>query len=122
MVHPVYADLPTTIFEVMSGLARETAPENPNHPGIPDCPSLQGMGTGVLPVLEMLLQDTPGELVVLPCWPAQVPVDFTLYSPFAGKVEVHYVPGAPLEVATEREVRVRSGIPNPVGMKVSRKL
>ena len=28
MVHPVYADLPTTIFEEMSGLARQTGAAN----------------------------------------------------------------------------------------------
>ena len=38
MVNPVYADLPTTIFEVMSGLARETGAINlgqgfPEEPG-----------------------------------------------------------------------------------------
>jgi aspartate/methionine/tyrosine aminotransferase len=38
LVHPVYADLPTTIFEVMSGLARETGAINlgqgfPEEPG-----------------------------------------------------------------------------------------
>jgi hypothetical protein len=107
-------------FVLPCGLARETAPENPGHPGIPDCPSLQGLGTGVIPVLEMLLQDSPGEIVVLPCWPAQVPVDFTLYSPFAGRVDVHYVPPAELRVATEREVRVRSGLPAAAGSAVTR--
>jgi hypothetical protein len=105
-------------FVLPCGLARETAPENPSQPGIPDCPSLQGLGTGVLPVLEMLLQDTPGELVVLPCWPAQVPVDFTLYSPFAGRVEVHYVPNGALRVLTERPIRVRTGIRDPSGWEV----
>lgn len=105
-------------FVLPNGLARETAPENPSRPGIPDCPSLQGLGTGVIPVLEMLLQDRPDELVVLPCWPAQVPVDFTLYSPFAGRVEVHYVPQAVLQVTLERQIRVRTGIPAPVGMTV----
>jgi len=105
-------------FVLPCGLARETAPENPNRPGLPDCPSLQGMGTGILPVLEMLLQDAPGEITVLPCWPARVPVDFTLYSPFAGRVQVHYVPGTAFEVATEREVRVRSGVPTPLGLSL----
>ncbi len=37
MVHPVYADLPTTIFEVMSGLARETGAINLGQ-GFPDEP------------------------------------------------------------------------------------
>ncbi|MCF8505805.1 MAG: aminotransferase [Caulobacter sp.] len=37
MVHPVYADLPTTIFEVMSGLARETGAINLGQ-GFPDDP------------------------------------------------------------------------------------
>ena len=37
MVHPVYADLPTTIFEVMSGLARDTGAINLGQ-GFPDEP------------------------------------------------------------------------------------
>ncbi|MBI1405374.1 MAG: aminotransferase [Caulobacter sp.] len=37
MVHPVYADLPTTIFEVMSGLAREHGAINLGQ-GFPDEP------------------------------------------------------------------------------------
>lgn len=37
MVHPVYADLPTTIFEVMSGLAREAGAINLGQ-GFPDEP------------------------------------------------------------------------------------
>lgn len=37
MVHPVYADLPTTIFEEMSGLARETGAINLGQ-GFPDDP------------------------------------------------------------------------------------
>jgi len=37
VVHPVYADLPTTIFEVMSGLARETGAINLGQ-GFPDEP------------------------------------------------------------------------------------
>ena len=87
-------------FVLPCGLARETAPENPQRPGIPESPSLQGLGTGVIPVLEMLLQDYPDELIVLPCWPDRVPVDFTLYSPYAGRVEVHYRPANMLRVAT----------------------
>jgi aspartate/methionine/tyrosine aminotransferase len=37
MVHPVFADLPTTIFEVMSGLCRETGAVNLGQ-GFPDEP------------------------------------------------------------------------------------
>ncbi len=37
MVHPVYADLPTTIFEVMSGLARDSGAINLGQ-GFPDEP------------------------------------------------------------------------------------
>lgn len=37
LVHPVYADLPTTIFEVMSGLARDTGAINLGQ-GFPDEP------------------------------------------------------------------------------------
>ncbi|MBM3880391.1 MAG: hypothetical protein FJ387_11855 [Verrucomicrobia bacterium] len=107
-------------FVLPCGLARETAQNNPAAPSLPECPSLQGMGTGVLPVLEMLLQDYPDELVVLPCWPEDVAVDFTLYSPYAGRVEIHYRPGSTLRVATQREIRVRTGVGGPVTLQVKR--
>jgi hypothetical protein len=107
-------------FVLPCGLARETAPEHPQRPGIPGCPSLQGMGTGVIPVLEMLLQDYPDEIIVLPCWPQSVPVDFCLYSPYAGRVKVHYSPPGVLRVATERDMRVSTPIANLVEFMVER--
>ncbi len=107
-------------FILPCGLARETAQSNPAAPSLPECPSLQGMGTGVLPVLEMLLQDYPDELVVLPCWPEDVAVDFTLYSPYAGRVEIHYSPGSTLRVATQREIRVRTGVGSPALLQIKR--
>jgi len=101
-------------FVLPCGLARETAPTNPEVPAMPESPSLQGMGTGVIPVLEMLLQDYPDELVVLPCWPEKVPVDFTLYSPYAGRVEVRYQPGREVEVSLERPCPVSTPLAVPV--------
>jgi hypothetical protein len=83
-------------------------------------PSLQGLGTGVIPVLEMLLQDYPDELIVLPCWPEHVPVDFTLYSPYTGRVEVQYKPADTLRVATQREIRVRTAVGGPAVLQVER--
>ena len=44
MVHPVYADLPTTIFEEMSGLARETGAINLGQ-GFPDDPGPMALRT-----------------------------------------------------------------------------
>lgn len=105
-------------FVLPCGLARETAQENPQQPGIPECPSLQGLGTGVIPILEMLLQDYPDEIIVLPCWPEEVPVDFALYSPYAGHVEVHYHPQEKLLVATERAIAVRSGITRQIEFRI----
>jgi len=100
-------------FTLPCGLARETAPSNPTTKTdignwIPESPSLQGLGTGILTVLEMLLQDYPDKLIVLPCWPADVPVSFALYSPYAGRVEVSYRPGQELSVKTERPLPVES--------------
>jgi hypothetical protein len=105
-------------FVLPCGLARETAQNNPAAPSLPECPSLQGMGTGVIPVLEMLLQDYPDEIIVLPCWPENVPVDFTLYSPYAGRVEVRYSPTSTLRVATQREIRVRTAAGGPATLQV----
>ena len=91
------------------GLARETGPENPARGGIPEYPSLQGMGTGVIPVLEMLLADYPDKVIILPCWDARAPVRYALFSPFAGKVSVDYDPLRGAAVQTERPIRVEFG-------------
>ncbi|MBM3499464.1 MAG: hypothetical protein FJX74_12430 [Armatimonadetes bacterium] len=105
-------------FVLPCGLARETAPTNPEVPAMPESPSLQGMGTGVIPVLEMLLQDYPDQLVVLPCWPEKVPVDFALHSAYAGWVEVRYRPGTALEVATQRGIPVTSPLQDRAPLQV----
>lgn len=88
------------------GLAQEDAPTNPACTSMPECPSLHGMGTGMIPVLEMLLQDRADQLVVLPCWPKDVGVRYALYSPLAGRVEVDYRPDTGVLVRTERKVTV----------------
>lgn len=54
------------------------------------------------------------------CWPADVAVDFKLHSPYAGRVEIHYSPGSTLRVATQHEVRVRTGVGGPVRLQVER--
>lgn len=62
----------------------------------------------------------------LPRWPDRVPdrvpVDFTLYSPYAGRVEVHYRPANMLRVATEREIRVRTAVSGSAKLQVERLL
>ena len=47
-------------------------------------------------------------------------MDFTLYSPYAGRVEVHYTPGSVLRVATQREIRVRTAISGSAKLQVER--
>jgi len=91
------------------GLASETAPVNPACRGMPETPSLQGMGTGVIPVLEMLLQDYPDLLIILPCWDPKVAVRYALMSPYAGKVTVVYDPARGATVQTERPIQVKCG-------------
>ncbi|MHB9035413.1 MAG: hypothetical protein ACYC64_02010 [Armatimonadota bacterium] len=100
------------------GLAQEASPANPACPGLPEYSSLQGMGTGVIPVFEMLMQDYPDELKMLPCWPEDVPVKFAFYSPFAGKVEANYEPGKRLWVKTDRNIRVTLSVPQRVRVPV----
>ncbi len=111
-------------FTLPCGLARETAA---NHPAtttdsgnwVPESPSLQGLGTGVLPGLEMLLQDYPDKLIVLPCWPQDAAVSFALYSPFAGRVEVDYRPGVALNVKTASPLPVESPLADHAPLNVS---
>ena len=78
------------------------------------------MGTGVIPVLKMLLQDYPDELIVLPCWPENVAVDFTLYSPYAGRVEAPLQARQTPRVATQREIRVRTAVGGAAKLQVER--
>ena len=70
---------------------------------------MQGLGTGVIPVLEMLLQDYPDLLIILPCWDPKVAVRFALYSPYAGKVTVDYDPVCGATVHTERHIQIKYG-------------
>jgi hypothetical protein len=56
----------------------------------------------------------------LPCWPENVPVDFTLYSPYAGPAEMHYRPANTLRVATQREIRVRTAVGGSAKLQVER--
>ncbi|MBM3500933.1 MAG: hypothetical protein FJX74_19930 [Armatimonadetes bacterium] len=61
-------------------------------------------------------QDHPDRLIVLPCRPESVPVDFALYSPHAGRVEVRCRPAQDVEVAMEFPGPVSSpaGVPAKV--------
>jgi len=68
----------------------------------------------------MVPQDYPDELIVLPCWPENVAVDFTLCSRYAGRVAVQYRPSSTLRVATQREIRVRTAIRRAVKLQVER--
>jgi len=97
------------IYSFPCGVAQEGGASNPACPGLAECPSLQGMGTGVIPVLEMLLSDYPDLLVILPCWDPKVAVRFSLFSPYAGKVTVDYDPARGATVKTERPIRVEFG-------------
>ena len=88
------------------GLAQETSPKQKGADGVSLFPGSQGLGTVALPVIERLLQDYPDLLIVLPAWPSEFGVRYRLFSPFAGAVEVEYVPGGPVRVQVEREITV----------------
>jgi hypothetical protein len=88
------------------GLAQESSPKQADCEAISRYPSMQAMGTSIVLVLERLIQDYPDKLVVLPCWPLEMPVRFALYSPFAGRVEVDYEPPERLGVITQWPIEV----------------
>jgi len=67
-----------TTFIFPCGLAQEDSPFQGDRRCISIHPSMQGLGTGVIPVLEMLLQDYPDLLIILPCWDPKVAVRFAL--------------------------------------------
>lgn len=93
MVHPVYADLPTTIFEVMSGLARETGAIN--------------LGQG--------FPDEPGPEAVRRRAAEEVLTGYNQYPPMRGLPELrraaadHYARFQGLELDWQTEVTVTSG-------------
>ncbi len=108
------------IYVLPCGLAKETAAYHPVAKELPLYPSMQGMGTGVIPVFEMLMQDYPDELILLPCWPRETPVKFVLFSPFAGRVEVDYRLNECLNVTTERPIKIT--IPEELRGKIELKV
>lgn len=93
MVHPVYADLPTTIFEVMSGLARETGAIN--------------LGQG--------FPDEPGPLAIRRRAAEEVVDGYNQYPPMRGlpdlrrAVAEHYRQWQGLDLDGEAEVTITSG-------------
>ncbi|MDB5458189.1 MAG: aminotransferase class, partial [Caulobacter sp.] len=93
MVHPVFADLPTTIFEAMSALARETGAINLGQ-GFPDDPG------------PLAVRIKAGEALI---------EGSNQYPPMRGlptlrqAVAVHYAETQGLDLDWEREITVTSG-------------
>ena len=93
MVHPVYADLPTTIFEVMSGLARETGAINLGQ-GFPEDPGPESVRR------RAALESVEG---------------YNQYPPMRGLPELrravaaHYAKWQGLDLDGETEITVTSG-------------
>lgn len=98
-----------TTFTFPCGLAQEMFATIPEKICITITPTMHGFGTGIINVLEMLMQDYPDLLIVLPCWEADVAVRYTLYSPYAGKVTVDYDPVKGASVQTERDITIKCG-------------
>ena len=98
-----------TTFTFPCGLTQDLAAYLPDKPAINFNPDILGLGTGVIPILEMLFQDYPDLLIILPCWEPEVAVCYTLYSPYAGKVMVDYDPQKGAFVKTERPIKIEYG-------------
>jgi hypothetical protein len=88
------------------GFSYEAAVTWSQDPNLPLVPSMQGMGTSVCHIYEMVCQDQTAGIYVLPAWPLDRPLSIALYSTTAGRVEIKYTPGQPVRVKTERPVRV----------------
>jgi hypothetical protein len=63
-----------TIFTFPCGLGQDLFGYMPDRPSITHGPTLEGTGTGVIPLLEMLFQDYPDLMIILPCWEPEVAV------------------------------------------------
>lgn len=103
------------------GFSYEAAPTWREEPSLPLYPSMQGMGTSVCHLYEMICQDRGDGILVLPAWPPDKPLRMAMYSAVAGRVEIEYEPGKPPRVITERPVPVRRNgpiqVPLPKGNK-----
>jgi len=73
---------------------------------LPVYPSMQGMGTSVCHIYQMVCQDRGDGILLLPAWPRDKPLRMAMYSSVAGRVEIEYEPGIPPRVKTERPVPV----------------
>ena len=91
------------------GLGQELMHYLPDKASCPDAPIRRASGMAAVAVLEMLMQDYPDLLIILPCWEPDVAVNYTLYSHYAGKVTVDYDPARGANVQTERPIRVEYG-------------
>jgi len=88
------------------GFSYEGGPTWPEEPSLPLYPSMQGMGASVCHLYEMICQDRPDGILVLPAWPRDKPLRMAMYSAVAGRVEIEYERGKPPRVKTERPVPV----------------
>ena len=80
----------------------------PQEKTLPVLPSMQGMGTSVVHIYEMVCQDMDGYILLLPAWPADKFLRIAMYSSLAGRVEIEYVPGGPVRLRTERDVKIKT--------------
>ena len=76
------------IFRCPGGFAYEEAARNPQAPTLPLVPSMQGMGTSVCVLYEMICQDRNGKLLLLPAWPRDVPFSVCMYTASGGRTEI----------------------------------
>ena len=99
---------------------RARRPRKSAAPGDPQSPEPAGDGDGRDSRGRDAAAGLSRRVIVLPCWPADVPSTLRLYSPYAGRVEAHYGPGSTLRVATRRKIRVRTGTGSPAMLRVER--
>ena len=88
------------------GLAREESYSQAINDWIPFYPSMQGLGTSVTPVFEQLIQDYTDEVILFPCWKKEDGINFKIFSPYAGWIEVKYEPDKILKVHTDKKIKI----------------
>jgi hypothetical protein len=98
-------------YNFACGLATECSPMHPDRPNLGIYPSMQALGTGACPIFEMLMQDYKDKIILLPSWPARVPVKFRFYSPFCGRIDAIYDSNNVVRYNTERPIRVELAEP-----------
>ena len=107
-------------FVLPCGLARETAPENPQRPGIPESPEPAGTRDGRDPRARDAAAGLPGRTDRAALLAGERAGGLHALQPLRRPSGSAVQPADTLRVATQREIRVRTAVGGPAMLQVER--